>query len=152
MSITNPLKRHAGISCAFAIPALIVAGVVAWAVGAYAIPEAWQVAVANRDGLTFIAVVVFALGVVAWFGAPGGFAAKDAVDKYSEALEYDKHTESDDKTPYGSYTVKDDGLYKGSRKVRNLSQCELDERKALADGGLSGYNAEFNRAIDEGRR
>lgn len=152
MSITAPLKRHAGISAVFAVIGIVIGITVAYSIGAYTIPEAWGVAVANNDLVTFAGVICVAAVVILWIMAPGLLAGKDAHDKYGEALEYDKHTEDDDKTPYGSYTVKDDGLYKGSRKVRNLSQCELDERKALSDGGLSGYNAEINRVIDEGRR
>ncbi len=165
--ITRPLKRHAAISGCFAIPALIVAVLVAIAVGAYAIPEAWSAAVANRDALTFCAAVLFGCIVVAWFGAPGAVAAKDAVDKYSEALEYDKHTRRDDRLSYldqngkrhtgALYHAMDSGpqgpgVYRQIGETLTLlerfSEYEAEQRRIQNDGGFGGYN----EAVNEGRR
>lgn len=165
--ITGPIKRHAGISGCFAIPALIVGAMVFVAVIFYAIPEAWQVAVANQDGLTFAAVVLFACIVVAWFGAPGGFSAKDAVDKYSQAREADKRTRQYDKWSYldengkrhagALYRSMDSGP-QGAGNYRQVgdtltllerfSEYEAEQRRIQNDGGFGGYN----EAVNEGRR
>lgn len=165
--ITGPIKRHAGISGCFAIPALIIAWVFLVAVIFYAIPEAWTVAVANKDGLTFAAVVGLACVVVIWFGAPGLVAGKDAVDKYSEALEYDKHTRQDDSQSYIDqdgkrhpgvlYLALDNGpkgpgFYKqvGDKLtlMARFSEGEARQREIANQGGFTGYN----EAVNEGRR
>lgn len=165
--ITGPLKRHAGISCAFAVPLLIITGVVAVAICKYAIPEAWTVAVANQDGLTFAAVVLFACVVVIWFGAPGGIAAKDAVDKYHVARVADTHTRQDDRLSYldekgkrhtgALYRAMDSGP-QGAGNYRQVgetltllerfSEYEAEQRRIQNEGGFGGYN----EAVNEGRR
>lgn len=167
MSITGPLKRHACISGCFAIPALIVGAMVFVAVIFYAIPEAWQVAVDNQDGLTFAAVVLFACIVVAWFGAPGALASKDAVDKYGSAVEYDKNTRQDDRLSYldeqgkrhtgALYRAMDSGP-QGPGNYRQVgetltllerfSEYEAEQRRIQNNGGFTGYN----QSVNEGRQ
>ncbi|MFA7232398.1 MAG: hypothetical protein WC071_14085 [Victivallaceae bacterium] len=100
MSITGPLKRHSAISGCASIVLTVAAVVFVYAIGAYALPEAWSEAIVTKDGITFAAVICFACVVALFFTAPGILAGKDAHDKYSQALEYDKYTRQDDAQSY----------------------------------------------------
>jgi hypothetical protein len=138
-----------------------------YAIGAYALPEAWSEAIVTKDGITFAAVICFACVVALFFTAPGILAGKDAHDKYSQALEYDKYTRQDDAQSYIDqngqrkpgvlYRMMDNGpkgpgYYKqvGDKLtlIDRMTEGEIRQREIENAGGFSGYN----EAVNEGRR